>query len=700
MMEIRNRLNAEGIEDALKQLETAAQKEGIDRRKQENLSRDGKLLFHGCGKLFPDAPFVLQVKKSNGDLKLPLYAEGKESDPAGEDGKVFYDLQPVLQWRYENGQNRYYYVFHLYNTTRKSFAFSWNYVKQHKGTLLFAVGCQLISAFLGVAAPIVSARIIRAYANNEAWRVMYIAAAILVIQLLRNLFLVISNQSYNRMYAKTLTTLENDLVKSVLEMENRCMNDNGSGLFIQRLTKDTGSIASGFNSLADMIAQLLSYAGVLIAMFIVSPMVCLFVVVIMTVQTLMEVYRTKRLRQDDRAYRTANDRFYGIVGEMVRGSKDIKLLNSEADFAKEVSDSITETNYSRLYMQKRSWGLKLVRFEAGEFGSFAMIALLAYLIAEKRVLPSTALVLYNYYADLGPNAVKFFGSFMDYLADFNLSNERVQALMNEREFPREHFGTRELESMKGEIVFDHVTFSYDHADPENPGRNVLEDMCFAISPGQTVGLVGRSGCGKTTVFNLIDKLYEADKGQVKLDGIDIKELSRDAIRGNITVVSQNPYIFNMTVRDNLKVIKPELTDEEMREICRLACIDEDIMQLPQGYDTVIGEGGTNLSGGQRQRLAIARAMIRDTRIILFDEATSALDNVTQANIQVAIDNMRKGRTVVLVAHRLSTVMSADNIMYMQDGKILDQGPHEKLLETCEPYRTLAEMEGSANNETL
>jgi ABC-type multidrug transport system fused ATPase/permease subunit len=167
----------------------------------------------------------------------------------------------------------------------------------------------------------------------------------------------------------------------------------------------------------------------------------------------------------------------------------------------------------------------------------------------------------------------------------------------------------------------------------------------------------------------------------------------------MTVVTQNPYIFRMSVRDNLKLVKPDLTDGEMQEVCRLACIDEDIANMPEGYDTLIGEGGVNLSGGQRQRLAIARSMLRDSRIILFDEATSALDNTTQARIQQAIDNMRRDRTVIIIAHRLSTIMNADRILYMQDGRILAEGTHEGLMSSCGEYRTLAAMEKTETAES-
>jgi ABC-type multidrug transport system fused ATPase/permease subunit len=162
----------------------------------------------------------------------------------------------------------------------------------------------------------------------------------------------------------------------------------------------------------------------------------------------------------------------------------------------------------------------------------------------------------------------------------------------------------------------------------------------------------------------------------------------------VTVVSQNPYIFNLSIRDNLRLAKSDMTEEEMKSACELACIAEDIEEMPKGYDTVIGEGGVNLSGGQRQRLAIARSILKDYRVILFDEATSALDNVTQASIQKAIEKIGEDRTIVLIAHRLSTVIHADRILYMEDGRILAEGSHEQLLKTCEPYRLLYREEAT------
>lgn len=177
-----------------------------------------------------------------------------------------------------------------------------------------------------------------------------------------------------------------------------------------------------------------------------------------------------------------------------------------------------------------------------------------------------------------------------------------------------------------------------------------------------------------------------------MDGVDIKKLDKDTIRGNITIVSQNPYIFNMSIKDNLKLVKKDLTEEEMIEACKLACLDEYISSLPNKYDTIVGEGGVNLSGGEKQRLAIARAFLQKTEIILFDEASSALDNETQAKIQKAIDNLQKDYTILMIAHRLSTIQNADRILLLDDGRIKAEGTHKELLKNSNLYRNLYEKE--------
>ena len=213
-------------------------------------------------------------------------------------------------------------------------------------------------------------------------------------------------------------------------------------------------------------------------------------------------------------------------------------------------------------------------------------------------------------------------------------------------------------------------------------------MSFVINPNEKVAFVGKSGAGKSTIFNLITHLYKVNGGKVLLDNININDLDGDTIRNNMSIITQNPYIFNFSIKDNLLLAKENATFEEVREACRLACIDEYIMSLPDKYETLVGENGVILSGGQKQRLAIARALLMQTEIILFDEATSALDNETQSQIQQAIDNLKGEYTILIIAHRLSTVIDADKIFVVDNGKIIDSGTHQELLKKCKFYKNL------------
>ena len=281
-------------------------------------------------------------------------------------------------------------------------------------------------------------------------------------------------------------------------------------------------------------------------------------------------------------------------------------------------------------------------------------------------------------------------SLLEECKGFNISCNRVFEIINNKKYKKEAFGSKHLDNIKGDFEFKNVSFSYDNE------RKVLNKLNLKIDANKTYGIVGKSGEGKTTMFNLLCKLYDNQEGKILIDGIDIKELDEESIRGNITIISQNPYIFNLSIKDNLKLVKNDITDDEIKEACRLACLDDFISGLPKGYDTIVGEGGVNLSGGQRQRLAIARALVQKTKIILFDEATSALDNETQNKIQEAINNLKESYTIVIIAHRLSTIMNCDNLFFMQDGKIINEGNHNKLLKECKSYKELYEYEIRTN----
>ena len=272
------------------------------------------------------------------------------------------------------------------------------------------------------------------------------------------------------------------------------------------------------------------------------------------------------------------------------------------------------------------------------------------------------------------------------LKEYELAIERIFDLEDNSKYPKDKFGKVKKDDIKGKIEFDNVDFGY------NENKLVLNNLSFIIEPKDTVAIVGASGSGKTTVFNLLTKSYLIKSGLLKIDDIDINELDEKTIRKSISIITQSPYIFNMSIKDNLRLVKPNATEKEIDNVCKKSCFYDYVMSLPDKYDTIIGEGGVNLSGGQKQRLAIARALLKDCKILLFDEATSALDNITQQEIQESIDNISADYTIIVIAHRLSTIMNCNRIYILDKGKITASGTHKELLKNNKEYKKLYNSE--------
>ena len=572
----------------------------------------------------------------------------------------------------------------------KNLKFVWNYTKNEKGKLIILTIINIIQIIISVIFPILSARVVVSLTTNEYFRILLIAIIILILDSIYNCLSYFVRIITIKIHREVLSKLEVDLGKNVLKLENTSLDKNGSGVFIQRLTGDTSNISGVFNSLLEILTRIITYIGILIAMFIVNKLVFLYVICTLIILYVLERIRTSKKNECDKEARKAKEKVSGFIGELVRGARDIKMLNSENDFIKELSNRIDDANYKQMKMKKVSWNYFLIIDEFDSVFSFLLIVLLVILIKDNILIPTTALVLYNYFGRVS-GLIYSVGSLLEYTKDFNLSSERISAIIDDKEFSKEKFGNKHLAKVNGDFEFKNVTFKYDK-------KYVLKDLSFNVNANETVAFVGKSGAGKTTIFNLLCKMYDVNSGTITIDGVNINELDKDSIRGNITIISQNPYIFNMSIRDNLKLVKSDLTEKAMKEACKIACLEDFINNLPNGYDTVIGEGGINLSGGQKQRLAIARALVQKTEIILFDEATSALDNETQRKIQEAINNMKNEYTILIIAHRLSTIINADRILYLDNGKIVAEGTHKELLKNCEEYKKLYESEIIKKND--
>ena len=566
----------------------------------------------------------------------------------------------------------------------KNIKYAWKFTKDQKSKLIKYIVCNIIAIFISIVVPILSAKIIIALTDSAFLQLIFIALMIFLIENLRNIIYYFSRGYSQTIYRESFVTIQTALGKEMLKLENKVIDSNSSGVFIQRLTNDTSKLADIFNLLSMNLSNIITDIGIFIAVFIINKYAFIFLVIMTLVTYFVEEKRATIYNKEDKSFRKEGEKVSGFVGEMVRGLRDIKMLNAEDSFLNELHTKVVNLNQKRYDMQDVNRAYYLLIGFIRDLSDFLLILLLVGLITIDQLEVATALIVYNYSGRVS-YIVNYIGTLLDGIKDFNLSANRVFDIIESDEFKKETFGKQQLLKANGDFEFKNVTFSYDK-------DKILNNLSFKINANETVAFVGKSGAGKTTIFNLLCKMYDTEKGTITIDGIDIKDLTRESIRGNITIINQNPYIFNLSIKDNLKLVKENLTDREMKQACKTACLHDFIMQLPDKYDTIIGEGGVNLSGGQKQRLAIARALVQKTEIILFDEATSALDNETQTKIQEAIENMKKEYTILIIAHRLSTIVNCDRILFLEKGKIIAEGNHNQLLNECEQYKKLYESE--------
>ena len=458
-----------------------------------------------------------------------------------------------------------------------------------------------------------------------------------------------------------------------------------SGEIINRITSDSDVLSFTFRKLIEAVGSIISTVILLFYIFYNSVIIGLEIIILMIILFVIMHYFNPKIKEAHSKRKKEQDKFSSLVNESIRGVREIKTLGIRKNLLSEMKDiiemlykkSVDEINYDI----KFNISTKIIRVIM-EVGVFITCSFLLY----KGNISLTFFIAMTYY-------VYRYMYLIDSLTDLNQTYQRVlvalgrinEIILNKK-FNDEKYGDIKLDDVKGIIEFKNVTFAYPG------GENVLNGLNLKVVPNKKIAIVGKSGQGKSTLFNLLTRVFDVNKGKITLDGIDIKDLDEETLRKNISIIRQEPFIFNRTILDNFKVLNKKIKLEDVRKYCKMAYLDDYIMSLPKNYKTLLGEGGVNLSGGQKQRLSIARTLAKESKVILFDEATSALDNNSQEYIKETIDNLVKDHTVIIVAHRLSTIIDADEIYVVNEGKIVGKGKHDELLKTNKIYKKLYETE--------
>lgn len=462
----------------------------------------------------------------------------------------------------------------------------------------------------------------------------------------------------------------------------RAFEEKSSGEFINRITNDSSTIADSFRQILRITISLFTCVIVFIYICFNSWVVALEVIIYLILFYIISHKYLPSIKEKQKEINKEKDRAVAEVSESVRGIREIRALGirkSMNDNFKNIvrniyfkinKQMITERNYNA-WIYILNCTLEFVIFTTciiliiNETGSFAFFMAMTYYV-------------YRFM-----NTIELMMNLSTSIQKMKVSIERLSEILDNKLYKDEKFGIVSKTDILGNIEFKNITFKY-----PNEEKEIFEEFNLTIPTGKKVAIVGKSGQGKTTIFNLLLRYFDSDAGVILVDDIPIEDFTEDSLRENIAIIRQEPFIFNKTILENLKIIDPYMSLKKIRNACKLAEIDEYIMSLPNKYDTMIGEGGINLSGGQKQRLAIARALLKNSKIILFDEATSALDNDNQSKIKQAIDNLVKDHTIIIVAHRLSTIIDADVIYLIDGGKVVASGTHKQLLKKSLIYKNL------------
>lgn len=561
----------------------------------------------------------------------------------------------------------------------------YSYGKKYRKNLIIFSVMSITFIIINIIAPILSAKQLVYLSGNLYIQLLGASAIILGLEFISAINHWILRRNTQVFFRGTTKNIQLDTAKEILKIELCDIDKTTSGTFIQRIGSDTDEMSKIFTRGMGFLTNILTDIGVFVAVFVINKIVFCFYLISAIVLTIMHLYKVRKVNEEDKKHRKQREKTSGLVSELVRGVRDIKMLNAKDSFINEIEENIDALTQSQFDMRNADMNYNFWISTVSVIIQFSLVILLIFLLSNLSITVATALVLYNYKSRVLSNLIEYTGNLLTEIKGFNLSCNRVFSLLDNKEFKKEIFGKEHLSFVKGDLEFKNVHFSY--------GDNkVLNGLSFKIKENETVAFVGKSGVGKTTIFSLLCKLYNIQDGEILLDNKSIKKLDEYSIRNNITIISQNPYIFNMSIKDNFKLVKENVTEEEIIEACKLSYLHEFIEKLPNKYDTIVGEGGVTLSGGQRQRLAIARAFVQNTKIILFDEATSALDNETQSYIQQAINNMKDKYTILIIAHRLSTIANCGRIMLVEDGKITASGTHKELLSQNKTYKKLYESE--------
>ena len=515
---------------------------------------------------------------------------------------------------------------------------------------------------------------------------IFMVSIIIITFLLKNIFNYLSMFFITFLRNGVVKNIRNDIYEQIIKLSLSFYSEKKRGDIVARISSDVQELDNSFLSIFELIVKdPLMVLFTLISMFLISPKLSLFVIIFIPICGFVISVVGKSLRRKSLKVQKEQGQFISLVDETLSGMKILKIFNAEKKFFKKFSDSTNRFyKFSNSVLNRKNLASPLSEF----LGISSIAGVLWFggiMVLKENSLDASAFIVYLGLAYNILTPAKSLSRATYKVKKASAAAERIFHIIDNETMVVEDKNAQNIESFSSGVEINNITFSYED-------ETVVDGLNLKIPKGKSFALVGQSGSGKSTLANLICRFYDVNSGSINFDGINIKNLKKDALRNLIGLVTQDSILFNDSIKNNLLIAKPEATNEEIIECLKIANAWEFVSKMPEHIDSNIGDSGNKLSGGQKQRLSIARAVLKNPPILVLDEATSALDSESEKLVQNALENLMKNKTSLVIAHRLSTIQNADKIIVLEKGKIIESGVHKELMKNDGIYSNLVKMQ--------
>lgn len=556
----------------------------------------------------------------------------------------------------------------------------WGLGLLHMGLMLLGVGVDLLPPYL-TRVLIDDVLTTRVHTNWLGWLV----AGLFGLQIIRVVITISDALLTNRISSSFAAGVREKMFAHLKHLSQEFFDRNETGRLMTRINQDTEELQGLINQMASFVLYIVLVLGIGAVLFSMSPLLGLFVLIPAPFVTIATLLYHRRMNPHFRRYWITRWRLNSMMNTFLSGIQVVKAFGQDDQEEERYRGLNADSLFARLRVDQ-AWGrfFPLISFAFGS-GGLLVWFVGGHSVLDGRITLGTLMAFLSYLGMFyGP--LSNMAQISQAMNRFATISQRTFEFLDEEPKVKEIEHPQNLAAVDGKIQFRNVSFGY------NPYFPVLKDVNFTISPGEMIGVVGPSGAGKTTLVNLICRFYDASRGSVLIDGQDIRDLQMGDLRANIGIVLQTPFLFSGSIAENIAYAKPTASREEIIRAAKAANAHDFISNLPEGYDTIVGEGGTGLSGGERQRISIARAILLNPKILILDEATSSVDTETERQIQKALETLVQGRTTIAIAHRLSTLYNADRIIALEHGRIAEMGTPDQLIEQKGVFYNLVQIQ--------